>query len=405
MISAERWGRIRVLVRKEFLQLFRDSRMRRMILITPIVQLFVFGYTVSTDVRRTSTFLVDLDGTSTSRALVDAFVASGYFRVVGRSDRPRDLVAALDHGRAIVGLEIPRGFARDVADRDARVQVLLDGTNSNTATIAMGYAERIVQSFGAGVAAEATGAPAAPGMAATPTPADSTGVAPPPPPAAATLTPTQPPIDFRPRAWFNPDLSSRVYNVPAVIGAVMMLVALMLTSLAVVRERELGTLEQLMVSPLTPGELIVGKTIPFALVSFADLVIITTLAILWFHVPFRGSFLLLLLAGVLYLLSALGLGLLISTMANTQQEAFLSTFMLFQPATLLSGFMFPVTSMPTVFRWITAVNPVRHFLEIVRGIFLKGAGLGDLWPQYLSLAVIGSTVLAFAARRFQKTAG
>ena len=369
MSRPEKLERVRGLVRKELLEVFRDPRLVRMVLVAPVIQLVIFGYAVSTDVRHTPTFVVDQDHSQTSRDLTETFFASGYFRLAGASDRPHDMVEALDHGRAIVGLHIPRGFAKDVAREAATVQVLLDGTNSNTATVAMDYAQRIVQAW-----------------------AIRSGEAP------------TPPIELRERAWFNPALKSRDYNVPAVIGNVLMILSLMLTSLAVVRERELGTLEQLMVSPLTPGELIVGKTVPFALICMADLVVITLVALLWFHVPFQGSFALLLLAGVLYLVGTLGLGLLISTFSSTQQEAVLTSFLFIMPLMLLSGFMFPVSSMPVGFRWLTLANPVRHFLEIVRAIFLKGAGMSALWPQYLALALIGASVLVLAARRFHKTA-
>lgn len=364
--------RIWEMVVKEFRQIFRDPRMSRVIFVTPIMQLMLFGYAVSTDVRNTSTFVVDHDGSQASRELIADFTSSGYFRLVGRSDRPADLVRALDRGDAIVGLQIPRGFAEDLAGPGiARVQLLLDGTNSNTATIAQGYAERIVVAFGARASASRNG-------------------------TAMTN------IDLRERAWFNPDLSSRDYNVPAVIGAIMLLVALLLTSLAIVREREIGTLEQLRVSPLTPGELIAGKTIPFALIGLADMAVVTLAAVLWFKVPFAGSPGLLLLAGSLFLLAALGVGLLISTLASTQQEAFMVSFLVYMPAILLSGFMFPVSSMPKVFQWLTFGNPLRHFLEIVRGLFLKGVGLESLWLQYALLGIMGTTVLVLAAARFRR---
>ena len=370
MIPPGRIERVRELVRKELLQVFRDPRLVRIVLVAPVVQLLAFGYAVSTDVRETRTFVVDMDNTQASRDLTATFFASGYFRRAGISGRPRDMVESIDHGRALVGVQIPRGFEKHVADGDATVQVVLDGSNSNTATIAMGYANRIVQAWAQARMPQGVAAP----------------------------------IELRERAWFNPALRSRDYNVPAVIGNVLLILSLMLTALAVVRERELGTLEQLMVSPLTPGELIVGKTLPFALLCLVDLVMITTVALLWFHIPFRGSLPLLLLAGVLYLVSTLGLGLLISTFSRTQQEAVLTSFLFIMPLMLLSGFMFPVTSMPVGFQWLTIVNPVRHFLEIVRAIFLKGAGLGALWRQFLALALIGAGVLTVSAARFRKTA-
>lgn len=361
--------RVFEMVRKELLQILRDRRLVRVILIAPLLQLLLFGYAVSTDVRNVPTFVVDHDRTMASRDLVQALTASGYFRLAGASARPADLVAALDRGDAMAGLVIPAGFAADLAAGRARAQLLLDGSDSNTATVAQSYAERIVQEFGA----RAGGAALA--------------------------------VDLRERAWFNPDLASRDYNVPAVIGAIILLVSLLLTSLAVVREREIGTLEQLMVSPLTSGELIMGKLLPFAFISLLDFALVLALALVWFKVPFEGSFLVLMLGSVLYLLGSLGVGLLISTISKTQQEAFMTSFLVFMPLLLLSGFMFPVASMPETFQWLTLANPLRHYLEIVRGVFLKGAGLEVLWPQFLYLLAMGVGLLWFASTRFRKTAG
>lgn len=370
MKAGEKLERLAGVVRKEFQQMFRDPRMSRMIFVAPIIQLVVFGYAVSTDVRQTRLFVVDHDRTQASRALVEALTAGDYFRVVGRSERPADAADALDHGRAVIALQIPAGYARDLrGPAGASVQVLVDGTNSNVATVALGYAEQIVRSHGLGTLGRDV----------------------------------VPAVDLRERAWYNPALASRNYNVPAVIGTIMLLMSLMLTALAVVREREMGTLEQLMVSPLTPGELIVGKTIPFGLVAMMQMVIITAVALLWFRIPFLGQGPLLLLAALLFLLSTLGLGLLISTISNTQQEAFLTTFLVLMPVMMLSGFMFPVSSMPAVFQWLTLLNPLRHYLEIVRALFLKGAGFGALWPQYAYLLVMGVTAVWFAGTRFHKT--
>jgi ABC-2 type transport system permease protein len=370
-------GRVAEVVRKELLQLRRDPRLRRLILVAPMIQLLVFGYAVSTDVRHTATFLVDQDRSPLARELVDAFTASGYFDVVAGSEAATDAVKALDRGEATVGLVIPPGFGRGLlaAGADgapaATVQLLVDGTNSNIATVALGYAEGILRSFGARVAAAGAELPEAA-------------------------------VALQERAWYNPSLESRNYNVPAVVGTLMLLVALLLTALAIVREREIGTLEQLMVSPLAPGELIAGKTLPFALIAFIDLALVTTVAVVWFEVPFRGNLLVLLLASLLFLLPALGTGLLISTVSSTQQEAFLTTFLTFMPTILLSGFLFPISSMPKVFQWLTLVNPLRHYLEIVRGVFLKGTGLAVLWPQHLALLALGAALLTLAARRFEK---
>ena len=361
--------RIFWMVRKEFLQVFRDPRLARILLVAPIIQLMVFGYAVSTDLRHAALHVVDLDNSAESRALVEAFEAGGLFRVAGRSNRPADQNAALYSGEALAALAIPAGFAADLEAGRAEVQLLFDGSSSNQATLAKGYAEQIVQSF-----------------------------------AARHLPGGAPPLVFDPRirAWFNENLESRNYNVPAVLGAILLLICQLLTALAIIREREMGNLEQLLVSPLRPPELILGKTIPFALIGLFDLGLISAVAILHFGVPFRGGALLLILAAILFLFCALGIGLLISTLSKTQQEAFLSSFLVFMPAMLLSGFMFPVTSMPKVFQLLTLINPLRHFLEIVRGLFLKGVGFADVLPQLGALALIGTVLLTLSAARFSR---
>lgn len=361
-------GRTAELLRKELRQIFRDPQLYRILFLAPIVQLLVFGYAVSTDVRHTTTFLVDHDRSAASRRLAEALTAGGWFEVVGSSPHERDLVAALDHGEAVVGVVVPPGYAADLAAGSATVQVLVDGTNSNVATVALGHAEGILGRLGA----SAAGGGAAP------------------------------PIELRDRAWYNPDLDSRDYNVPAVVGVLLFLVCLLLTALTVVREREIGTLEQLMVTPLRPYELIAGKALPFVLIGLVDLVLVTAFARLWFDVPFAGSPWLLLAATLIFLLPGLGLGLLVSTVSKTQQEAFMASYLILVPAILLSGFMFPVRSMPALFRWLSLANPLRHYLEIVRGIFLKGTGLAELWPQHLALLASGVLLLGLAASRFRK---
>jgi ABC-2 type transport system permease protein len=374
-VTSRALSRLRILrmTTKELRQLFRDPKTKRVIFVSPILQLILFGYAVNTDVRNVATFVVDHDRTALSRQVVDAFTASGYFRVAGASDRSADMGDALDHGRASVGLEIPAGFTTDLkAGRAPAVQLVVDGTNSNTATIASGYAAKIVQELGARL-------------------------------GAAGGAPRLRPIDLRARAWFNPSLESRVYNVPAVIGVIVLLMSLLLTAMAVVREREMGTLEQLMVSPLTPSEIMLGKTLPVAGVALVQLVLVTTVALLWFHVPLRGSIPALLLAAFLFILAGLSMGLLISTWSSTQQEAFLAMFLFILPAIILSGFLYPIDTMPEVFQTLTLLNPLRHFLEVVRSIFLKGAGLAELWRQFTILALMASAGIAFATRRFKAT--
>lgn len=360
-------SRIRHLVAKELRQLFRDPRIKPLLFVSPILQLVLFGYAVNTDVRHTAAYVVDQDRTAASRALVEALTASGYFRVAGESARPADLVEALDHGDAVVGLQIPPGYARDLALGTASVQLLVDGSDANTGLAAQGNALRIIQAHGARVAVP---------------PGTSGGV------------------DLRTRVWFNPSLESRVYNVPGVIGVLLMLMTLLLTSLAVVREREMGTLEQLMVSPLRPVELMVGKTLPVAGIALAQLVVVTLVALLWFGIPFRGSPGALLVGAGLYILAGLSFGLLISTITRTQQEAFMVMFLFLLPAIILSGFMYPISSMPEPLQWLTLANPLRHFLELVRAIFLRGEGLRELWPQVLILTALAVGALTAATRRF-----
>ncbi|MGQ0562948.1 MAG: ABC transporter permease [Gemmatimonadota bacterium] len=372
MPGRERWLRIRALLKKEFRQLLRDPKTRRFMFGAPILQLLLFGYAVTTDVHDLTTYVVDYDATAQSRALRDALTAGGYFTVVGASQRIQDMEHAVDAGDATVGIVIPRGFARDLAaGRGAQVQVIVDGTSSNTATIAQGYATRIVQQFGIDYAAARTALPAGG-------------------------------IDLRARAWYNPGLISRVYNVPAIVGVLIMFMCLLLTALNVVRERELGTLEQLMVSPIDGTELILGKTIPVAIIAFIDLLVSTAVALLWFDIPLRGSPLDLLIAAAVFILASLGVGLFISTISRTQQEAFMAMFLIFLPAAILSGFMYPVRNMPEFFQALTLLNPLRHFLEIVRGIFLKGQGLAELWVQFATITVMAVSVFWLAARRFKR---
>jgi ABC-2 type transport system permease protein len=365
--------RVRVLIQKEMRQLFRDPKTKRVMFAAPIIQLLLFGYAVNTDVRNVTTVVVDQDRTAESRLLQETLTASGYFRIVEAGDSPRQIEAALDAGRAVMGVQIPPGFALALkAGEAATAQILIDGTSSNTATVAQGYAGRIVRDFALDRASER-------GL------------------------PTEAGIDLRARAWYNPDLSSQVYNVPGVIGLLLLLMALLLTALAVVRERELGTLEQLMVSPINPKELMLGKTVPVLIVCLVDLAIITVVALLWFHIPLRGPIVALLLAAFVYILAGLGAGLLISTISKTQQEAFLTMFLFILPGIILSGFMYPVDTMPEVFQHLTLLNPIRYFMEMVRGIFLKGQGIMDLWIHFLVLTGMALTAVWGASQRFKKS--
>ncbi len=364
---------------KEFLQVFRDPRMRLMIFLMPLIQVLVFGYAVSTDVRDVPTAVVDFDRTPASRELLARFSGSGYFRFVAET---RDVAAVqrlVDRGEAQAVLRVDGGFGADIeGGRTARLQVIVDGTDSNTAGIVLDYAGRIAGAYSDRVFLDRLARRGGPG----------------PPLHGAVLVP---------RAWFNENLESRDYYVPGVIAMIVMLITLMLTSMAVVREKEIGTMEQILVSPITPVEFILGKTIPFALIGYADVFLVAGIGVFWFDVPIRGSVLLLLGATTLYLATTLGIGLLISTVSRTQQQAMMTVFFVYLPAVLLSGFMFPVANMPKAVQVLTYANPLRHFLVVVRGIFLAGAGAPTLWPQMAALFVMGAATLAVAVRRFRKT--
>lgn len=371
------WERIYRMLVKEFIQVLRDPRMKALIFVMPVIQLIMFGYAVTTDVDHIKTAVCDLDKSPQSRALIERFTASGYFTVVADTDRPEQLGELLDRSKIIIGIQINRGFAEDLkSGRQAVIQTIVDGTDSNTGTVAMDYAERITQDFSRDRVV---------------------------PGELDRLAQPQPePIDLRSRAWFNPDLKSRYYNVPGVIAVVVLLISLLLTAMAIVREREIGTMEQLMVTPIRSFELILGKTLPFVLISFIDVLVVTAIGVSWFHVPIQGSLGLLLLGAGLYLMSTIGIGLFISTVSQTQQQALMSSFFFYLPAVLLSGFMFPISNMPEPAQWLTYLNPLRYFLVIIRDIFLKGSGWDILWPQFAALAVLGTGLLTMSSLRFKK---
>jgi len=363
------WERIYRMLVKEFIQVLRDPRMKALIFVMPVVQLIMFGYAVTTDVEHIKTAVCDLDKSPQSRALIERFTASGYFDVVAHVERPGELGELLDRSKAIIAIQINRGFADDLrAGKQAVIQTLIDGTDSNTGTVAMDYAQRITQAYAREWAGEVEASP----------------------------------VELRSRAWFNPDLKSRYFNVPGVIAVVLLLISLLLTAMAIVREREIGTMEQLMVTPIRPLELILGKTLPFVLISFVDVLVVTAIGVNWFDVPIHGSLVLLLFGSGLYLMSTIGIGLFISTVSQTQQQALMSSFFFYLPAVLLSGFMFPISNMPEPAQWLTYLNPLRYFLEIIRAIFLKGSGLDVLWPQFAALAVLGAALLTISSLRFQK---
>ena len=362
-------GRLRHLLRKELIQTLRDPRMRIVILAVPLIQTLVFGYAVSTDVDRVDAAVVDRDRTGESRSLVQAFTGSPAF-VERTADDLEAAAAMMDRGQVDMILYVPHGFEQGLGAGRARVQVVLDGSSSGTAGTVMGYAGDILTAWIHGLS-----------------------------PASV------PGVEVRSRAWFNPELESRNFYLPGVVVTLVTVVTLMLSSMAVVREKEMGTIEQISVTPISRSELILGKLLPFAAVGLLNVALVVTISVLWFAVPFQGSIAVLMVGAVLFLLSTLGMGLLISTVSSTQQQAMLTDFLFIMPAILLSGFVFPISNMPWWAQGLSLLNPLRYMLVIVRGVFLRGAGMAHLWPQMVALAALGTALLAGAVTRFRKRVG
>lgn len=364
--------RIKNLVIKEFIYYFREKRTVFFLLATPLIQIILFGYVATMDVNNVSTAFYDLDRSSESRELARRLESSGYFTIKRLPGSPGEVRDLIDKGDVLCALQINRDFGKNLQKGlSTEVQVIVDGTDSNTALIAMGYVNRIIGQY----SMDMGGAEIKAGLWR---------------------------LDLRNRVWYNPDLRSRDYMLPGVIALIVMITCLLLTSMSVVREREAGTMEQLMVTPIKPVELILGKTIPAAIVGYFDMALVTVFGVFWFAVPINGAILLLVLCTGAYLLSILGIGLFVSTISRTQQQAMTATFFFIQPAILLSGFATPIETMPPVFQYITYLNPLRYFLVIVRGIFLKGVGIDILWPQVTVLLILGTAILAASTLRFKK---
>jgi ABC-2 type transport system permease protein len=373
-------GRLHVMLMKEFLELRRDRWALFRLVVPLLVQLLAFGYAATFTVTHVSTVVLDLDQSSASRALLSHFTATSIFDVVAIAGNQREVTHDITDGTATLAIVIHSGFAADLTNgRGAPLQVILDGTNSNTALIALGYLNQIVARFQAEETANAF-----PAVATTPAP--------------QTIT-----VSLAERPWFNPGLNDRWFFIPGIIGTLTLIQVVALTALAVVREREVGTLEQILVSPIRPFEFILGKTVPFFLIGLADVALIGVVGVLWFDVPFVGSPLLMLFGASLFLISVLGLGLLLSTFSRTQQQAFALQFFLLMPFFILSGFAFPIAAMPRILQWFTYLNPLRYFLVVIRALFLKGVGFSDLWPEFLAMFLLGAATLGLSVLRFRKS--
>ena len=376
------WRVLGRIMKKEFMQIFRDKRMFAIIAIVPLVQTTVFGFAVNLDLSAQPLVVSDRDRSPQSRALLEALAAVDSFRIVRHTRSEREAEEAVLYGKASLALLIPKGYARDQARGTATLMLIADGSDSNTALRA---GQELSQVFNARLWADTRGL--------------IRGAI-----AASGRSPDQllPSIAFASRAWFNPTLRSAVFFVPGVLGMVLTVITMLLTSLGLTREKEIGTLEQIMVTPIRPWQLIVGKTLPFALLGLIDVLVIVVAQALIFQIPTVGSIAGLLGVSALFLLTTLGAGLFISTISSTQQQAMMSGFFLIVPAIMLSGFIFPIANMPRPVQWLTLINPLRYYLLLVRGIIIKGASPAELPEATLMLAALGLAVLFAATRRFRK---
>lgn len=355
---------------KELLQLKRDPKILPILFIAPVVQLLILGFAATLDIKNVELAVCDLDRTAESRAVVEALVSSEYFRQTAVVDAQPELDRLLVAGTARLGLTIPAGFgAERSAGRPGQVQLLGDGSDATTGTAGLNYAANALQ----GITVKE-------------------GI--------------HPVVELRPLVLYNADLVSKNFMVPATLAMILLIMTMMLTAMALVRESEMGTMEQLLVTPIKPGQLIAGKLMTYALVGFVEVLSAVPVVLFVFEVPLRGHLSTLIVLTVPFMLCTLGLGLLISTLARTQQQAMMMTAFLFiMPQVFLSGFAFPIQNMPEVFQLLTYVIPLRYYVIILRGVFLKGVGFAVLWPQVLALVALGSVILAFARLRFRRQLG
>jgi ABC-2 type transport system permease protein len=370
--------RVLHLMRKELLELRQDPRLFGVVIVAPVLQLTVLGYAATTDVQDIPVVIVDADRSTESRALIHRFEASSNFKIVGLESSTDAIDRWLDRGDAWMALSIPPDYGQRIAKgQQASVQIVADGTDSNSTTVAMSYTQSLISGYSQDLVTASTGS------------TGSTG-------SVQLVTPEV-------RVWFNPQLESRDFMIPGIVALLLLVVTTNLSAMAIVREKEIGTLEQLSVTPLARWELITGKLLPYAFIGMLDVVLVLVVAIFWFEVPMRGSLALLFAVSGIYLLTTLGLGLFVSTISRTQQQAMMTTvFFFLMPMIYLSGFIFPIENMPAWIQPITYLIPLRYFLVILRGIFLKGVGLEILWPQVLALFAWGASVLTLATLRSSK---
>lgn len=365
---------------KEFIQVFRDKRTRLVLFAPPMIQMLIFGYAATLEIKHVPTAIVDYDNTQESRDLISRFAASEYFDVRLLPADRRQIPVLIDRGDVTLAMQINAGFAQNLGKgQTAHIQVVVDSSNSNTALIGLGYINEVAATFAQDCQT-----------------ARLTRLSP------MTIS-GMPRIVLDRRPWYNIDLSDRWFFIPGVIGNLMQIIVVNLTAFAVVREREIGTLEQIMVTPIRRVEFILGKTVPFFLIGLLDAILISAFGTLWFDVPLRGSIGVLAIGTILFLLCVTGIGLFISTISRTQQQAMTTSFFFVLPAVVFSGFGTPISSMPEAMQWLTYLDPLRYFQEILRSVYLKGIGLDILWRQMAPMAALGCIMLTVSVFRFQKS--
>jgi ABC-2 type transport system permease protein len=364
---------------KEFLQFKRDRKMLVTILIAPVIQLIFLGYAANLDLKEIHTVVLDNDRSETSRNLVREFESNGYFYIDYYVSNYNDLTKLISNGNAILGIVIPTDFEKNIgAKKTAQLQTIFDGSDGNKASIASGYVQGVVSQFSQNIVSQTFQ-------------------------LIGLKNPLSGSIQPEVRIWYNPDLTTRYYMLPSIAGLIITLVTTLLTSLAIVKEREIGTLEQLIVTPVRPYQMIIGKFIPFSILGFVSASIVLTVMRYWFQVPIKGNVIFLYISALLYMLSTLGLSLFISTISKTQAQAMITSgFGVMMPMIFLSGFAFPIENMPPVVQYITYIIPLRYFIIILRGIILKGIGFNFLWPETLALLIFGVTILTLSSLRFRK---
>ncbi|MEO8664508.1 MAG: ABC transporter permease [Ignavibacteria bacterium] len=370
---------LRIFIIKEFLQFMRDPKMFMVVLIAPVIQLIFLGYAANRDIKNIHTALFDQDKSAISRDFIESFEKSGYFSVDYNVSSYTEMTKLIDEGKVLIGITIPYDFGKDInSRRTANVQMLFDGSDGNKASIAAGYVQGIAAGFAKNISLEEI---------------ERAGI-------KTSIVGT---IEPETRVWYNPNLTTRNYMLPSIVGLILIIITTNMTSLAIVKEREIGTLEQLIVTPIKPYQMILGKLVPFSIVGIVAVTLVLSVMRFWFGIEIKGSIVFLFFCSFIFMLSTLGLGLFVSTISRTQQQAMItSAFLVIMPMIFLSGFSFPIENMPQIIQYVTYIIPLRYFIIIIRGIVIKGLGFNDLWRELAVLFAMGVTILTLSSMRFKK---